>query len=553
MPRVVQDSSELRRVLALPRRPQEHSEELARDLTPLFARPGGRQYLRVIQATALYEMWRAGGLFGPIGVGEGKTLITLLAALVFKAKAPVLLQPAKLLEKTRREMIELSRHWRIPNHVRMYSYETLSRADHVHLLHRHPVCDLLICDECHKIRNPAAAVSKRVKRFFEQNPAVPFVAVSGSICEASLRDYEHLLRWALKSAPLPRGGELDDWADALDEHDRERPHPGALVLLSGGNPTLPAVRAGYRRRLVETPGVVASVSSRIGVSLLLRGVRYPQGPAIVEAFRPLRADMALPDGTELVSAMETWRHARELALGFWGRWDPPAPKEWLVPRAAWGKRLREILGRSRTWDSEQHLIRAIDAGEAHRDAKPILDTWRAVKDTFTPNPVPVWIDDAPVEYVAAWGSRHKGIIWCDHVPFAKELAKRTKWAYYGQQGLTEDGRHVMQHRPSDGTCIVSRQSGAEGFNLQRFSEALVTGVVANAKQSEQLFGRLHRPGQTSDVTFDLMLGCREHVESFWRSKARAGYVLETTGNEHKILYADTDVPAAVNESGPQWA
>jgi hypothetical protein len=46
-------SSELRRVLNLPR--------------------------RVWQAAALREIYEQLGLFGPVGVGEGKTLITLLA------------------------------------------------------------------------------------------------------------------------------------------------------------------------------------------------------------------------------------------------------------------------------------------------------------------------------------------------------------------------------------------------------------------------------------------------------------------------------------------
>lgn len=551
MPRTVQLTDELRRVLALPRRPQEHDAELAAELTKLLRRPGGAQTLRPIQAQALYEIYANRGLLGPIGVGEGKTLITLLAPLVLRLVAPVLLMPAKLIEKTRREMVELNRHWKIPNHIRMYSYEILGRADHVHLLRRHPLTDGIIADECHKLRNPKAAVTRRVKRHLDEHP-VPFVGLSGSICKRSIRDYEHLARWALKDAsPLPRHyGELEDWADALDEHDRERPEPGALVLLSDGASDLQAVRAGFRRRLVETPGVIASVRNRISASLLIRGVRYPQGKAITEAFRTMREAWELPDGTELVSGMEVWRHARELALGFWARWDPPAPEFWSKPRAAWGKRLREILGNSRTLDSELHVIRAIDEGK-HPSSKPVLEAWRAVKDAFVPNPVPVWIDDAPLEFAQAWGQDREGIVWTEHVPFAKKLAQRTKWPYYGQEGMTDDEHSILDHK--HGTCIVSRQSGAEGFNLQRFSEALVTAVVANGPQTEQLLGRLHRPGQDQDVTYDLMLGCREHLDSFWKAKADSNFVMDTTGTEDKILYADVDVPVDVEDRSPQWA
>ncbi len=544
----------MRRILALPRRPQEHDGELAAELTRYLKRPGGTQVLRPIQATALREAWIARGAFCPMGVGEGKTLVTLLAATVLGWLAPVLLLPAKLLDKTRREMVELNRHWKISNHIRMYSYETLGRADHVHLLRRFPLCDGLIADECHKLRNPKAAVSRRVKRFMDEHPTVPFVGLSGSICKRSIRDYEHLLRWALKDgSPLPHVyGELEDWADALDEHDRERPDPGALVLLSGGDPALDAVRRGYRQRLIETCGVVSSVQTRFGVSLFLRGVRYAQGPAIRDAFTALRNDMELPDGTELVSGMEVWRYSRELALGFFGKWDPLAPEAWLEPRRAWGKVLREILGRSRTLDSELHVIRAIDDGThaAVKHAAPILAAWRAVKDSFVPNPKPVWIDEEPLKYAQHWGEHHAGIIWTDHVPFANKLAERTGWPYYGQEGMTSQGKSLLDH--PGGVCIVSRQSGAEGFNLQWANEALVTAVVANDTQSEQLFGRLHRPGQDADVTFDLMLGCREHVASFWKAHAEARMVYETMGTEQKILYADTDVPRLIDENSPQW-
>jgi hypothetical protein len=116
--------------------------------------------------------------------------------------------------------------------------------------------------------------------------------------------------------------------------------------------------------------------------------------------------------------------------------------------------------------------------------------------------------------------------------------------------MTEDGRSVLQH--TKGTFIASRQSIAEGFNLQHFSEALVTAVVANGRQAEQLYGRLHRPGQEEDVTFDLMLGCAEHLQNFWKSKADAQYIWDTFGDEQKLCYADIDVPQDINENAPQW-
>lgn len=554
--RTVQATRELQRILGLPRRPQIHDAEGARQWTQNLRTPWGEQQLRPIQATAFYELWRSRGLFGPMRVGAGKTLITLLAPLVLKALYPVLVLPAKLIDKTKREMVALAKHWRIPTNIRIYSYEMISHPDHVHLLRKYPLTDLIIADECHKLRNVKAAVTRRFKRHFETYPATPFIGLSGSITKRSIRDYEHLLRWALKplNSPLPRDwGEVEDWADALDEHTRERPHPGALVQFTSDlSDSLTAVRQGYRARLIETPGVVTTIDNRIDASLLIRGMRYRQGPAISEAFEALRTLWELPDGTPLVDGMSIWRHARELALGFWMKWDPPPPEEWRVPRAAWAKACRAILSRSRTLDSEGTVMKAIDAG-AHREVAPILAAWRAVKDAFEPNPVPVWIDDGPVEWAADWGRRNIGIIWTDHVPFAKELAKRGNYRYYGRKGTDETTGIVLDRHDPTWTCVASIKSGSEGFNLQAWENALVTAVVPNGSQTEQLLGRMHRDGTKADeVTYDLMIGCREHLTSFWRAVGDARFVKDTTGEEQKLLYADIDVPQDIIDPAPQW-
>lgn len=70
-----------------------------------------------------------GGLFGPIPVGEGKTLISLLAPYLLQAQRPVLLLPAMLVEKTHRERAELSKHWHIPLNIRLISIESLGRVN----------------------------------------------------------------------------------------------------------------------------------------------------------------------------------------------------------------------------------------------------------------------------------------------------------------------------------------------------------------------------------------------------------------------------------------
>src|SRR5438128_2692375 len=94
--RSVANSQELKRILALPRRVADGSD-LVEPLTQALKTPTGTQTLRPVQAQALYDMGTYGGLFGPLRVGSGKTLVTLLAPLLLEAKRPVLLLPANLI------------------------------------------------------------------------------------------------------------------------------------------------------------------------------------------------------------------------------------------------------------------------------------------------------------------------------------------------------------------------------------------------------------------------------------------------------------------------
>src|SRR5262245_41067284 len=96
--RMVEDSAELRRILALPRRRWEDQAPLYYEKVSAYLRsPGGQQMLRAIQAATLVEMSDNKGLLAPISVGGGKTLISLLAFLVLESRRPLLLLPAKLI------------------------------------------------------------------------------------------------------------------------------------------------------------------------------------------------------------------------------------------------------------------------------------------------------------------------------------------------------------------------------------------------------------------------------------------------------------------------
>ena len=146
---VVESTPEIERIAALPRR--VWTDEAARELAVLLTRelktPRGTMELRPVQAVALYEAMECGGLFGPIRVGGGKTLITLLLPLVLEAKRPVLLLPATLVDKTWHDRKILAEHWRLPTNLQIISYELLGLVQSAEKL-EYIRPDWIITDEC---------------------------------------------------------------------------------------------------------------------------------------------------------------------------------------------------------------------------------------------------------------------------------------------------------------------------------------------------------------------------------------------------------------------
>jgi hypothetical protein len=562
--RVVQFTSEVQRVLALPRRAQGTSEDFARELSARLRRPGSKALLRPIQAFALYEIWRQRGLFGPIRVGAGKTLISLLAPYVLGLRRPVLLLPAKLIAKTEREMRLLANDWLIPNFIQIISYEWLGRSQAAQRLeHYRP--DGIVADECHKLRNRNAAVTKRVRRHMAAHPETVFIGLSGTITKRSLKDYHALAGWALKPAglPMPNGfGELEDWADALDEHTRERPNLGALAEIAKSY-ELADVREWYQKRLLSTPGVVATLDSRVSCSLSVTG-HIVSHVRVDDHFTKLRKDWELPDEWTLNEAMAVWRHARELALGFYYRWDPRPPQEWLWRRKAWSRACRYILSNNaRKLDSEKMVTKAVDEGlypqivfsdESKCNPRETLKAWHSIRDTFEPNTVPVWIDRTMLDWVQHWILKQdsESVVWVEHIAFAEELAKLTGLEYYGKNGQNRWGQPIERH--GKGSLIASIASNAEGRNLQMWHSALVVSPPASGSTWEQMLGRLHRDGQTADeVSYDFVIACLEHISCMRNAFDSAKYVQQSTGQEQKLLYCDLTLPDTSMLLGPKWA
>jgi hypothetical protein len=585
MQRQVKDSAELRRILALPWRDWTgDADRIAREVTALLKRPGGEMTLFPQQAVALKEAWENQGALIGLGVGDGKTLISFLLPYVLESQRPLLLTLANLVEKTKRDQRELSKHWWIPAHLEIQSYERLGRLQlKEFLLHRQP--DLIVDDEAHRLKNlRTAAVATRVDIYVQarRDPKSPIhgpirkVVMSGTLTEDSVKNYAHMARWCLpRTCPVPTNHvDIEDWSSALDEdgtEDWERVQPGALVqmLAPGEEPTLPNIRRAYGRRLSGTPGVIFSRNERLGVSLLVRAVPAvqscptpewlalrlkehgiePHSRAIDAAFQLLIRKWETPDGRELIEASEVWSQACAIGQGFYHIWDPPPPQEWLARRKAWGQFVRSKRGR------KYHS--PLDVA-THFPDSPELAAWQEIRHVYdeTKHRKAVWLCDSVVHMAAAWlgnaQNRH-GIVWVKNPSFGRALSEMSGRPYFGRKGRDEAGRYIED---AEGPIIASIDSNHAGRNLQhKWHRNLITRHPSSGNVTEQLYGRTHRHGQKADqVVVEVYTGCAEHVAALWKAWQRAQYQRDTMQQQYRLTYCDLDFPRLDEASlkGPRW-
>ena len=543
----VRAGEEFRRIDALPRRvwSDQDAVALALEMTPLLRQPGSKAQLRPIQAVALLEIGMYGGLLGPLRAGAGKTLISLLAPYVLAARRPVILLPAKLRDRTYDWMRELLRDWRIAYWVHLVSYESLGRVSRADFL-TDLGADMVIADEAHKLKNPRAACTRRVKRYLEA-AAVPYVDMSGTIMKRSLHEITNRAKWALvDGSPVPRKWhEAEEWASATDERPRAavRMAPGALVTWASSH-RLADVREGLQRRITQTPGVVATFDQLVGVSLIVTRVETPECPHINQGFETLRKKGETPDGYPTLGGLDDARHAKEMALGFFYRWNPRGPDEWLTRRREWGAFVRYVLAHNRSGiDSEMQVAQWVDRGKIdcphvaqecgiHPDAR---DRWREIRDTFVPNKEAVWISEVPLARCAEWLHKGPGILWTEHVSFAERLSEYARVPYAGAGGLTRDGTYIEK---LTGPVIASIASNSEGRNLQdTWSQNMVSCPPSLGAAWEQMLARTHRDGQPADeVTCDALSGCRENDSSFAQARRDAEFIGRETGQEQRLSY-----------------
>lgn len=580
-------SPEFRRIQALPRRVLDLAN--VPDVSELFRRDkidcgafhkpcqicAAGVKLRPIQSAMLIEATDQNGGFFPVGVGHGKTLASLLMGSAMSARRTVLLVPPNLLAQLMlHDHPMLARHFNLPpllkwnpyngtgtrpadapppnGELYAIAYSMLSSERSTDLLEKLQP-DLIVADEMHNLRHKDTARTKRFIRYFQANPGCRFVGMSGTITSRSLRDYAHLIELALrKNSPVPLDWpDLCAWSDALDVDTGRNPGlrtmgPGALTMFCETDPKtggLEPIRHGYRRRLTETPGVVATQEAACDASLniqLVHGEKlFHPPPDVVAQIDAFTATWTI-GGQETDSAAHAAKTIRRLLMGFYYRWVWPGGQPdvaWLEARNAWNRAVRQKLERSRAGSDSPALLEAMaERGEWN---PPEWLNWSTMRHQPGPKTEVVWVSDYMVQAVASvvLGKENRtepSIIWVNDPPLGWALDK-IGIPYFGENSDAELALATPKKTP---VIACSIRAHGTGKNLQAWAFNTILYPPPLGATWEQLLGRTHRAGQEADeVTAAVLLNSPYAVQSWESALQDAEYIQATTGQKQKLLYA----------------
>lgn len=593
-------SEDLERILALPRRPvptEEEQEQMAAAMTERLRRDNPkcrcrelRPHARVpcitrllpVQGWYLTEASQVGGAVGHVLAGGGKTGIDILLGMVAPWTAEelktgkarmLLLIPPSLRSQFMDDYVLWSQHFNVPNLAggpgpHIPGRPTLDVLAYSELSHKSCATWLaankpkrIVADECQNLKDKNSTRTSRFIEHFISSEDTELYCHSGTLTTKSPDDYGHLCALALREgSPVPlESAVLGEWCDVLTPANGIAAPIGALRRLCDVGES---ARSGYRRRLVETKGVIITADARLDTHLVIKKRDPGQLPENLKeaiAFtrdRKKRPDFMAPgsplaygDGEELNDFMQVAAVAQQLACGFFYRWKYPRgePEElilrWLKRRAAYAKEVRDKMeGHRGVFLDSPGLLKeaALRALEGYKGELPVwhsehLRPWLEVEDQVQPEQDTVWLSDFLARDAVKWGNEAPGVIWYGFTAFGKKVAELGGFPLYeGGDAASE----AIKQESGKRTIVASIDAHGTGKNLQMFSRGLVS-TPPDVGAYEQLLARHHRQGQEASVVeFQVYLHTLEVKASFEKAEEAALGCQETTGKVERLLYAE---------------
>ena len=512
------------------------------NFTPSLKTKDGTMALRPIQNKALTVAKDAQGLVGLIGCGAGKTLISLLLGEVMNCQNVLLLLPASLVEKTKRESAEYRTHFnfRMPT---ILSYEKLSYHTGISLL-KDLKPDLIVCDEAHKLKSMDSARTKRLGTYIFQNRATKFVVMSGTLLNQSLHDLAHLAEWALRDQSfLPRNSRDVEALDQILKGEANKYQYAQFRELNS--------RKKFLSRISSCSGVVITNQENVKSSLRLNTWRLKMPEALKDAIRTC-FDEGVVEGLEGfdidLDAIEESDHLWEDADGFASRglhqlslgciyywdWQGERNDDWLSARREWSRAKRTIKGFNLEGYDSDFLIESNFDGlpaEVVEFFQTAYEDWQDLKSFIPPPKKKEWISDYIVDACKKYleASTSPCILWVNLQEVGSRLSSELNIPYFGAG--TEPPKEAQN-------CLLSIKAHATGKNLQAWRNNLVVHPVSDPSLLEQLIARTHREGQLADEVEITFFTHSIFGSSLNRATKQAYVVQESTNQPMRLCYAD---------------
>lgn len=534
---------EIDRILSVPR--EEPDVSVPSWVRHFLRKPGSPHEPWDIQCRLVWETWKANGLFASAGVGWGKTLPSLSLPLAFPhVKRALLLVPPDLVEKTEREREEYREHFRISEAITVGSYGKLSvRTGEAWIRDLAP--QMIICDEAHYLGNTGSARTQRVGRYLKDNQDTIFCAMTGTISRSSVRDYAHLVAWALReNSPMPlpnKWPDLESWRLCIDPdafmewptRSDWRKLQKLVDAFGDGFPLMSqsvsdrrkSVRRAHLERFRTCPGIVMTSKASSDVPVVCERLEPTIPTKIEDALSDLEKFWETPGGEELCTGVEMASARKQLSLGFYYYWDWPdgiPDQQWLDARAWWHREIRKICRSQkrgldtpglvkrdvrRSWsfallfvlvaqgNLDPVVLRAFMRGPGrlwkNGDLLAAAKNWAPEETKPQPPTETAWLTDKSLEQAIriAKGRPSPCIIWYSHDAVATRLAELgVEVIPSGEEPPTEPVR----------TLALSTNSHVAGHQLQGWCQNLVLTPPSSALTMEQMLGRTVRPGQKAD-------------------------------------------------------
>ena len=398
-----------------------------------------------------------------------------------------MLLPGGLIRKTYDEFDIIADHWKIRPEVRIkfFGIEILSTESRENALEEYAP-DLVIIDEADRLQEGGTAATKRLMRYIAKAPETRCCLLSASMFGGKWENIGRLLWLAFRDkSPLPPSEScLRGW-DRMIEQGTPWLLPPELKKYGR---TTEAIKVGLTKHIQAHPGVVSVNSDRGDAVLRLRKRDLPRPPAVVlDALEQLEETELAPGSKEIECLpSDMAQHRNTLSYGFYLKWRPEPPAEWLEARRMWARFVRLACASRRDMlDTEKQVARSCDDGLMDSDG--IREEWLRAEPLYKEGHEAVWLTYDIIDALPK--PEPHTLYWVRFKALGEMVSKRLGIPFYNKGAADQ-----LEQR--NGPCVLSIGSHGRGRNLQyKWHRNHVLNLPSDVRMWEQFLGRTMRPGQ----------------------------------------------------------